>query len=175
MAFFAGESEVTLRSLQPEVIHRFLISRGQQCCRISLSTECSSLRGYLAYLHRCGAVALDLSRVVVAPRVYQHDRCPRFLTRPQIDAVLAVIDRTTRVGRRDYAMLMLLTAYGLRARKRRIFAWTTSTGGTSTCIFEDGSPGTTRPIPWPRPWRTPLSNTCGMGVPPVRTARCFCR
>ena len=114
MAFFAGESEVALRSLQPEVIHRFLISRGQQCCRISLSTECSSLRGYLAYLHRCGAVALDLSGVVVAPRVYQHDRCPRFLTRPQIDAVLAVIDRTTRVGRRDYAMLMLLTAYGLR-------------------------------------------------------------
>jgi integrase/recombinase XerD len=114
MAFLGSENEAALRSLQPEVIHRFLIARGQQCCRLSLSTECSSLRGYLAYLHRCGAVALDLSRVVVAPRVYQHDRCPRFLTRPQIDAVLALVDRTTPVGRRDYAMLLLLTAYGLR-------------------------------------------------------------
>jgi site-specific recombinase XerD len=59
-------------------------------------------------------VALDLSGVVIAPRVYQHDQCPRFLTRPQIDAVLAVIDRKTPVGRRDYAMLLLLTVYGLR-------------------------------------------------------------
>jgi integrase/recombinase XerD len=114
MAFLATEGEMDLYSLQPEVIHRFLISRGQQCCRISLSTECTSLRGYLSYLHRCGAIALNLSSVVVGPRVYQHDRCPRFLTRAQIDAVLAVIDRTTLVGRRDYAMMMLLTAYGLR-------------------------------------------------------------
>ena len=115
MAFLAAEGEVSLRSLQPEVIHRFLISRGQQCRRSSLRTESSSLRGYLAYLHRCGAIALELSGAVVAPRVYQHDQCPRFLTRPQIDAVLAVIDREAPVGRRDYAMLMLLTAYGLRS------------------------------------------------------------
>jgi site-specific recombinase XerD len=59
-------------------------------------------------------VALDLSGAVIAPRVYQHDHCPRFLTRSQIDAVLVVIDRTTRVGRRDYAMVLLLTVYGLR-------------------------------------------------------------
>ncbi len=114
MAFLAAESEVSLRTLQPQVIHRFLISRGQQYRRSSLRTESSSLRGYLAYLHRCGAVALDLSGAVVAPRVYQHDQCPRFLTRPQIDTVLAVIDRKTPVGRRDYAMLLLLIVYGLR-------------------------------------------------------------
>jgi site-specific recombinase XerD len=114
MAFLAAEDKVPLDSLQPEVIHRFLVSRGRKWCRSSLRTHCSSLRGYLAYLHRCGAVGLDLSGAVIAPRVYQHDQCPRFLTRPQIDAVLAVIDRKTPVGRRDYAMLMLLTAYGLR-------------------------------------------------------------
>lgn len=114
LVFHANEGEGSLQSLPPEVIHRFVIAKGRQYSRLSLRTECSTLRGFLAYLHRCGAVALDLSRVVVAPRVYQHDRCPRFLTRPQIEAVLAEIDRTTPVGRRDYAMLMLLTAYGLR-------------------------------------------------------------
>jgi site-specific recombinase XerD len=114
MVFRASEGDMPLHSLQPEVIHRFVIAGGQQYCRLSLSGECSSLRGFLAFLHRRGAVALDLSRVVVAPRVYQHDRCPRYLTRSQIETVLAGIDRTTPVGRRDYAMLMLLTAYGLR-------------------------------------------------------------
>jgi integrase/recombinase XerD len=114
MAFLVANSAGSLPSLQPEVIHRFLVARGQQCCRSSLRTQASSLRGYLAYLHCCGAVVLDLSDVVVAPRVYQHDQCPRFLTRPQIDAVLAVIDRDIPIGRRDYAMLLLLTVYGLR-------------------------------------------------------------
>jgi len=114
MAFLTTEGEMSLRTVQPDVIHRFVISRGHRCSRGSLRTECSSIRGYLLYLHRCGAVALDLSRFIVAPRVYQHDQCPRFLTRPQIDAVLAVIDRKTPVGRRDYAMLLLLTVYGLR-------------------------------------------------------------
>jgi site-specific recombinase XerD len=114
MAFLAADSDASLYTLQPEVVHRFLVARGQQCCRSSLRTQCSALRGYLASLHRCGAVALDLSGLVIAPRVYQHDGCPRYLTRSQIDAVLAVVDRGTPVGRRDYAMLVLLTAYGLR-------------------------------------------------------------
>jgi integrase/recombinase XerD len=114
MTFLAGDGETPLHSLQPEVIHRFLISRGQMLCRVSLRAEGGRLRRFLSYLYRCGVVALDLSRVVVVPRVYQHDQCPRFLTRPQIDAVLAVIDRETLIGRRDYAMLLLLVVYGLR-------------------------------------------------------------
>ncbi len=114
MAFLAADAEMSLRSLQPQVIHRFLISRGQQYRRSSLRTQGSSLRGYLSFLHRCRAVDLDLSSAVIVPRVYQHDQCPRFLTRLQIDAVLALVDRETPVGRRDYAMLLLLTVYGLR-------------------------------------------------------------
>lgn len=114
MAFLAGECQGELHALQPEAVHRYLVSRGQRLGRLSLSTECSDLRGYLSFLHRCGATALDLSSVVVSPRIYEHDRCPRYLSRSQIDAVLGVIDRTTPVGRRDLAMLLLLTAYGLR-------------------------------------------------------------
>ena len=109
MAFLAADRNGSLRSLQPQVIHRFLISRGRRCRRSTLRTQSSSLRGFLAYLHRCGAMDYDVSGAVIAPRVYQHDRCPRFLTRPQIEAVLAVIDRSTLVGRRDYAMLLLLS------------------------------------------------------------------
>jgi integrase/recombinase XerD len=112
--FAACDDEAKLRSLDPETIHRYLVFRGRRCGRLSLSTECSCLRGFLAYLHRCEMTTADLSRVVVSPRIYQHDRCPRYLTRAQVDAVLAVVDRSKPVGRRDYAMLTLLAAYGLR-------------------------------------------------------------
>ena len=45
----------------------------------------------------------------------RHDkRQVHFLTRPEIEAVLAVPDRTTWIGRRDHALLLLATQTGLR-------------------------------------------------------------
>ena len=72
------------------------------------------LRGFLSYLYRHQLIATDLCSAVVAPRIYRHEQCPRFLTAAEIDKVLAAIDRNTSLGRRDYAMLLLLAVYGLR-------------------------------------------------------------
>ena len=91
-----------------------MIAEGKRCGRTTLSQTCSILRGFLSFLQRRGLVTTDLSSVVVAPRVYQHERCPRFLTPAEIENVLSVIDRQSSRGRRDYAMLLLLSVYGLR-------------------------------------------------------------
>jgi len=80
-----------------------------------LSYHCSMLRDFLPFLHRRGVIAVDLAAAVVSPRLYQQEQCPRFLTRPEVEAVLAAIDRHTPVGQRDYAMVLLLATYGLRA------------------------------------------------------------
>ena len=55
-----------------------------------------------------------MSPVVVAPRIFKYESCPRFLTRAEVQRVLSIIDQETLVGKRDYAMLMLLATYGLR-------------------------------------------------------------
>ena len=104
-----------LTALQPEAIHHFLIFLGTRYARKTLSSQCADLRGFLKYLYRHGVTPTDLSPVVVAPRVYKHEGCPRFLTRAEIEAVLRHIDRTSAVGRRTYAMVLLLAVYGLRA------------------------------------------------------------
>ena len=45
----------------------------------------------------------------------RHDkRLVHFLTRPEIEALLAAPDRTTWIGRRDYALLLLAVQTGLR-------------------------------------------------------------
>lgn len=72
------------------------------------------LRNLLSFLFRRGVVPVDLVGAIVSPRVYQHEQCPRFLTRSEIETVLATINRHTPVGVRDYAMLLLLATYGLR-------------------------------------------------------------
>ena len=103
-----------LHSLSPAVIHEFLTLDGGRYSRKTMSGRCSALRGFLRHLFRRDITRTDLSPVVVAPRLYKHEKCPRYIPESQIRSVLSAVDRTTRVGRRDYAMILLLATYGLR-------------------------------------------------------------
>jgi integrase len=47
--------------------------------------------------------------------VYRQEQLPRALPWESVRALLASIDRTTALGQRDYAMLLPIATYGLRA------------------------------------------------------------
>lgn len=103
-----------LSATTSDAIFRFLTIQGQQYQRTTMATNCGIIRGFLAWLHRRGAIPRDLSAVVLSPRVFKHEQCPRYLTQSEVESVLSVIDRESSVGRRDYAMILLLAVYGLR-------------------------------------------------------------
>jgi hypothetical protein len=105
MDFVATEGIGDLRLIPPEVVTRFLTREGKHHSRGTLQGRCSRLRGFLSHLYRREIVSVDLSAVMVAPRVSQHEPRPRFLTRAEIEAVLAIIDRKTPVGRRESSVL----------------------------------------------------------------------
>lgn len=74
------------------------------------------LRSFLRYLHGTGRTALDLSGTVMGPRIYDDERVPSALRPEEVQAVLEVTRQdSSPIGRRDYAFLMLLATYGLRA------------------------------------------------------------
>jgi integrase/recombinase XerD len=114
LTFLSQEGLTGPHDLNPDVIRRFIIFEGGRCCRHTLRERCAMLRGFLSFLHRRGLTRLDWSTVVVSPRVYRDESCPRYLTRTEVEAVLAAIDRQSSQGKRDYAMFLLLTTYGLR-------------------------------------------------------------
>jgi site-specific recombinase XerD len=60
-------------------------------------------------------LAKDLSSLVEFPQSYRHAGVPRSISWEQVEQVLAGIDRRSVSGKRDYAMLLLLSTYGLRA------------------------------------------------------------
>jgi integrase/recombinase XerD len=70
---------------------------------------------FLRYLHREGVMIKDLSPLVQFPQSYRHAGVPRSISWEQVEQVLAGIDRRSVSGKRDYAMLLLLSTYGLRA------------------------------------------------------------
>lgn len=55
-----------------------------------------------------------IQRVLAIPNKRQPRRIVDFLTRPEVDALLAVPDRKTWLGRRDHALLLTVVQTGLR-------------------------------------------------------------
>lgn len=106
-----------LRALSVVVTSGFLTDRSRALQRTSIRDRCGVLRVFLRYLHREGVLDRDLSPTIEAPPVYRLAQVPRSITWDEVRRMLETVDRRTVVGRRDYAMLLLLITYGLRARE----------------------------------------------------------
>jgi integrase/recombinase XerD len=73
------------------------------------------LRSFLRHLHGTGRIR-DLASAVIGPKLYALEGIPSALRADEIEKVLKSVrqDRSP-IGLRDYAILMLLSTYGLRA------------------------------------------------------------
>jgi integrase/recombinase XerD len=104
-----------LAQLSPTVLSGFIAQYGPRIAWPTLRNACGTLRVFLRYLHREGVLLKDLSSLVEFPQSYRHAAVPRSISWEQVEQVLAGIDRRSVCGKRDYAMLLLLATYGLRA------------------------------------------------------------
>lgn len=76
---------------------------------------CWALRSFLRYLHHKGLNPLPLASCVPSIRRWRFASLPTYISAAQVRAVLDGCDRTTALGRRDYAILLMLAKLGLRA------------------------------------------------------------
>ena len=97
-------------------IDGYLNWRMQGLRRTTRSGVASCLRSFLRYLHADGVVPKDLSSLVSGPVLYKFEDIARAFTEEQVKMMLDTTRRDkTPIGLRDYAILMLLASYGLRA------------------------------------------------------------
>lgn len=91
----------------------------------------SVLRQFLQFGWREGVFSTDLSQVVPAVRLPIERRLPTVWSEAEVKAVLAAVDQGSPLGKRDYAILLLVAHLGLRAgeiRQLRLddFQWETA-------------------------------------------------
>jgi site-specific recombinase XerD len=110
-------SQVTIENLNAPFIGAFLddLENGRRNGVQSRNLRMTAIRSFFRYL------ALEtpqhsglIQRVLAIPNKRRAQRLVGFLTRPEVDALLAAPDRTTRIGRRDHALLLLAVQTGLR-------------------------------------------------------------
>jgi integrase len=83
--------------------------------RKTVAGMCSSLRSFLRFLHATGRLPHDLASSVIGPQVRSADRPPRVLPWRDVRRLLAAIDVEAPLGRRDFALLLLMATYGMGA------------------------------------------------------------
>ncbi|WP_285546713.1 tyrosine-type recombinase/integrase [Dyadobacter frigoris] len=75
----------------------------------------SIIRNFLSYLFGLGKTARDLSFVIPRDNYKKQAKLPSVYTRAEITTILDSIDRSTLMGKRDYALVLLAVRLGLRA------------------------------------------------------------
>lgn len=105
------------QALTPTVLDRFLAERRTHLSARSLVITCAVLRAFFRYLYRERLAPRDFSALIEGPTAYRLSEIPRSITADDVHRTLSSIDRRSRVGKRDYAMLLVLVVDGLRARE----------------------------------------------------------
>ena len=89
-------------------IDAYVVACRGRLARTTVADICSTIRSYLRFLHVTGQMAADLSRSVMAPTVRTAERPHRALPWSDVQRILRAIDRSRPVGRRDYALLLMM-------------------------------------------------------------------
>lgn len=105
----------SMRSLGLADLDDFFTEQGARMSPRSLYVVRAAIRSFLKYLYVEGELASDLGSGLPRPSRFSADQRPKYLPWAKVEELLAGIDRSSLVGKRDLALLTLLACHGLRA------------------------------------------------------------
>lgn len=110
-----GEGAIRLETLVAHDITTFVQRNSRSLGHSSSQHLVTALRAFLRYLRHTGTISIDLAACVPSVANWSLSTLPKCLTSAQVEQILDSCRRDTSVGRRNYAMLLLLARLGLRA------------------------------------------------------------
>jgi site-specific recombinase XerD len=93
----------------------FVLRHARQLSPVRAGLMVTALRSFFRYLRHRGVITTDLAGCVPTVPKWSLSTLPRFLPAATVERILEGCDRTTPVGRRNHAVLLLLARLGLRA------------------------------------------------------------
>jgi site-specific recombinase XerD len=96
-------------------IDAFVASLSARFSKKTVACSCSKLRAFLRFLRASGTLRRDLASMVESPRTRFADRPVRTLPWADVRRMFSKIERDERIGKRDFAMLLMMATYGFGA------------------------------------------------------------
>jgi site-specific recombinase XerD len=103
-----------LKAVKASDISDFVLRHAPSIAAGRAQTMTSAFRSFFRFLFQKGKLQADLAASVPTVANWRLSTVPKFLTPREVERVLKACNRRTAVGRRDYAILLLLARLGLR-------------------------------------------------------------
>ena len=130
----------------------------------------TALRSFFRYLRYSGENPLDLAAAVPCVASWSMPSIPRGIAPEQVHRLLRGIDRSTAIGRRDYAILLLLARLGLRSGEVA-FLELDDIDWQGGCLSVHGKSGRRTQLPLPTDVGAAIVAYLRHGRPPCATSR----
>ena len=145
-----------------------LETKRHNCVR-SRNLRLAAIRSFFRYVALRDPESVSLTTRILAIPVKRADRrVVSYLTRPEMDAILAAPDRTTWLGRRDHALLLTFYNTGARVSELKTLRRESVCFGSTASLHLHGKGRKDRLVPlWPttnralRVWFDEIGNIAG--------------
>jgi len=107
--------KIVFEKLCARDISKFVLRYAHTISPGRAQTMVNALRSFFRFLHQRGEIAIDLAAAVPTVAKWQFSEIPKFLQPEQVKHLLESCNRSTGTGKRNYAILLLLSRLGLRA------------------------------------------------------------
>lgn len=115
VAHHLQHGKLRLSKLVAEDVIHFVLHNTRRRGRWSTKSTITGLRSFLGFSFQTGRTTTNLVSAVPTVPLSKLSDLPRFLEPDEVEKVLRCCDRRTKVGKRDYAILLLLARLGLRS------------------------------------------------------------
>ncbi len=115
LCYLFREKTIRLKDLRTQSVIEFVLQDSSTRGRRASQSMTSVLRSFLNYLFQEGTTAINLALAIPSMPGWRLSELPRYLEKAQVEKLLQCCDRRRKVGKRDYAILLLLARLGLRA------------------------------------------------------------
>jgi integrase/recombinase XerD len=115
LAWRAETNRPDLDQLEPVELSEFVLHEASRLSVASVRLVVSSLRSFVRFLFATGVTSRELSGSVPGVAGSRFDGLPKAVDAPVVNALLASCDLGCSAGRRDFAIMLLMSRLGLRA------------------------------------------------------------
>ena len=166
------------KPLRPEQIQRSDVlhlvgSRSKFLRPASVKVLTVSLRSFFRFLQLQGRVKPPIVAAVPSLPAWERFPIPQTLSRKQLSGLLRSCDRSTAVGRRDFAMIRCMTELGLRISEVAHLALKDLDWRKGTLLLVKSKVGRERLLPLPQRLGKALTSYLRRGRPSVARSQVF--
>ncbi|MHB1927710.1 MAG: tyrosine-type recombinase/integrase [Leptospirillum sp.] len=115
--FLSRQGILSLKEISVATLSAFVVDVAPNLSPNSRRNLCGTVKVFLRYCHRENILPNALEQAVEMPQAYRLATLPRAIGWEDVRRMLDQVDRRSVKGRRDYAILLLLVTYGLRAHE----------------------------------------------------------